>query len=80
MKGIDWLTHILNFLAVIAGVFLAFYISDAAEHKKEQKQLSHIINIIIEDLKEDQATFENYQIPINEKQLSAIDRLVFGVV
>lgn len=80
MKGIDWVNHILNFLAVIAGVFLAFYISDAAEHKKEQKQLSHIINIIIEDLKEDQATFENYQIPINEKQLVAIEKLIYGVI
>lgn len=80
MKGIDWVNHILNFVAVIVGVFLAFYISDVAEHKKEQKQLSHIINIIIEDLKEDQATFEDYHIPINETQLNTIEKLIYGVI
>ena len=31
MKKIDWLNHIFNFVAVIAGVFIAFYVDDAAQ-------------------------------------------------
>jgi hypothetical protein len=36
MKKVDWPNHLLNFIAVILGVFLAFYVSDRAEKRKER--------------------------------------------
>lgn len=80
MKKIDWLNHLFNFVAVIAGVFIAFYVDDAAQHTKEQKELRHIVNAIVEDIENDQSTFLEYQIPTNKAQAQGIERLITAIM
>ena len=79
MKKIDWLNHFFNFIAVILGVFLAFWVSTRAEKIKDKRELQEIVVSLIDDLKSDQNTYQNYQIPLNEMQSDNIARLIIGI-
>lgn len=72
MKGINWSDHILNFLAVIIGVSMAFYVSDTADKNKESEELENIIQSFIDELQEDRKVYLDYQIPENEQQTKLI--------
>ncbi|MEQ9403532.1 MAG: hypothetical protein RIM99_08105 [Cyclobacteriaceae bacterium] len=82
MKQINWSDHILNFVAVIMGVSMAFYISSSSERQKEKRELTHILTSLIDELQEDRETFDEYQITSNENQSKALgdvlQRLVSG--
>jgi hypothetical protein len=69
MKQINWSDHILNFLAVIIGVTLAFYVSDNSDRKREKDELEKITRSFISELQDDRETYLEYQIPDNEVQL-----------
>lgn len=72
MKQINWSDHILNFLAVIIGVTLAFYVSDNANKSKQDAELENIVQSFIDELEEDKETYLDYQIPSNEEQSKLI--------
>ncbi len=76
MKNINWSDHILNFLAVILGVLLAFQAESLAEQNKEKQELEEILQSFIQDIESDQETFNDFQIPNNEKQSAAIADLL----
>ena len=60
-----WLNHVLNFLAVILGVYLAFYINERAKVNQDRKESRLLMNSLMEDLSEDIRVYEEYQIPAN---------------
>ena len=76
MKQINWSDHILNFLAVIIGVTLAFYVSDSADKSREKEELRLIVQSFIDELEEDRETYEDYQIPSNEEQSKLIGEVL----
>lgn len=80
MKQINWADHILNFLAVIIGVSLAFYISSYSEQKKEQKEFRQIIQSLTDELSSDRASYIEFQIPSNEEQSTQLEELIGLVV
>lgn len=79
MKKIDWLNHFINFLAVILGVFLAFWVSTRSERLKEKRELREIVVSLIGDLHSDQNTYQNYQIPQNIRQKEDLIKLIAGI-
>lgn len=80
MNKINWASHILNFIAVISGVFLAFYVEYLAEQRKENDEAKEILAAIIEDLEDDYRAYNKNQIPINEEQVQLLDQLMESVV
>ena len=76
MKQINWPDHILNFLAVIIGVSLAFYVSSTSEEKKEEEELKQILTSFVNELSLDIETYDNYQIENNEAQSAALGRVI----
>lgn len=77
MKQINWSDHILNFLAVIIGVTLAFYVSDSADKKRENEELRKVVQSFIDELQDDQETYLEYQIPSNEEQSKLIEEVLY---
>lgn len=71
-----WLNHLFNFLAVILGVYLAFYINEKATINKEKKESFVLMNSLVNDLSEDIETYEKYQIPKNIQQQQSISKLL----
>ncbi len=76
MKQINWSDHILNFLAVIIGVSLAFYVSNSAEKRKEKEEFDQIIRSLIEEIETDINVYENYQIDRNKQQSKIITEVL----
>jgi hypothetical protein len=74
-KKYKWLPHLLNFLGVILGVYLAFYINEKAKSADERKERMLLLNAMIKDLSEDIKTYENYQIPINIQYRDNLDSM-----
>jgi hypothetical protein len=72
--------HILNFIAVILGVLMAFYISDSAELKAERRESNQLKKALISDLSADIKAYEDYQIPINEEQLKEVDSILLCLI
>lgn len=60
-----WLNHVLNFLAVILGVYLAFYINESAKASQDRAEGRLLMNSLVTDLAEDIETYETYTIPLN---------------
>lgn len=75
-KSIGCLNHVLNFIAVILGVYLAFYVNERAELTGERKERELLMNSMINDLSSDIKTYENYQIPINVRYKENLDTLL----
>jgi len=80
MKNINLLNHGLNFVAVILGVFLAFYVDACSERQKDKKELRETILSLVEDLEGDHETYSDYQIPKNEEQLADLEQLISEVL
>lgn len=78
MKSINWADQILNFVGVIFGVLLAFYIAELDNTRHERKELHIIVESLIEDLEDDRNTYED-QIPDNEQHAMQIERLMKGI-
>lgn len=71
-----WANHILSFLSVILGVYLAFYLNERAALKREAKERQILMNSLILDLSEDIETYEGYLVPVNSQLLQNIDTLL----
>jgi len=78
MKSINWADQILNFIGVIFGVLLAFYIAELDNTRHERRELRIIVESFLEDLKDDRDTYSD-QIPGNEEHALNIERLMEGI-
>lgn len=75
-KNYNWPNHLLNFLTVIVGVYLAFYIGERAKVSEGKKEGLLLMKSIVNDLSVDIKVYEDYQIPINIKCQENIDSLL----
>ncbi len=75
-KTYRWTNHLLNFLAVILGVYLAFFINEKAKSAAEKKEVVLLMNSMINDLSADIKTYEDYHIPVNNKCRKEVDSLL----
>jgi hypothetical protein len=71
-----WLNHILNFIAVILGVYLAFYLNERAEIRLENKESEVLLNSVLNDLAADIRVYNEYQLPMNKNQLQDTEVLI----
>ncbi|WP_424964247.1 hypothetical protein [Ekhidna sp.] len=76
MKSINWFDHLFNFLAVILGVSLAFYVNSTAEEKRLNTETLQIINSFTEELARDRRVYENYQLVENKMRLERLDKVI----
>jgi len=63
MPPVNWKDHFINFISVILGVTLAFLINSIASSYKQQQEMKLIVLSILEEIQEDIAAYEEYQIP-----------------
>ncbi len=75
-KKYNWINHVFNFLAVILGVYLAFYINEKAKLNQDNKESLILMNSLVNDLAEDIKAYEEYQIPENIQQQKNIGNLL----
>ncbi|MEO0339821.1 MAG: hypothetical protein AAF242_11455 [Bacteroidota bacterium] len=75
-KRYNWINHLLNFLAVILGVYLAFYVNERAKRSEAKKELSLLVSAMVNDLEADIRAYEGYHIPINQDSKALIDTLI----
>ncbi len=66
----------LNFLSVILGVYLAFYINEKATINKERKESQILMNSLVLDLSNDIKIYEEFQIPENTRQQRDIGKFL----
>ncbi|NQZ77953.1 MAG: hypothetical protein HRT61_17900, partial [Ekhidna sp.] len=76
MKQANFLDHLFNFLAVILGVTLAFYVNSYSAGLKEREEYRYFIQTLYDELVGDIETYEDYQIPDNDKTTKNTVRLV----
>ncbi|MCO5724647.1 hypothetical protein [Robiginitalea marina] len=69
------LNHFFNFLAVILGVYLAFYISERAQINKDRKESALLVHSLVADLTGDLKSYEAYQIPQNTEHQKNVENL-----
>lgn len=72
MKNINWFDHLLNFVSVIVGVSLAFYIGDRNDRSNQEAEADQIVQALIDELDRDISVYDNYQIANNQDQLNKI--------
>lgn len=72
-QGINYL---FNFIAVITGVYLTFYMNEQAQPKQEQKEIRLLMESIVSELESNKEIYTDYQIPVNERQTEDIETLL----
>jgi hypothetical protein len=72
----SWISHFFNFIAVILGVYLAFYINEKAKINQEREESIILMNSLVNDLSEDIKSYTEYQIPENIQQQKNIGNLL----
>lgn len=75
-KKYNLVNHLLNFIAVILGVYLAFYLNEKAASNKTIQESQLLMNSLSMDLTDDIKTYEEYQIPENRQQVQHIEKLI----
>lgn len=80
MKNINWPDHLINFISVILGVFLAFQIGSLAEKSKDRQERKEILLSFIKDLESDMEAYRELQIPANEEQSTMIGKLLGSIM
>ena len=76
----NWLNHLFNFLAVILGVYLAFYINERAQINQDQNESMMLMNSLLADLSKDIKAYEEYQIPVNKQYQQNVERLLSSLM
>ena len=76
----NWLNHLFNFLAVILGVYLAFYINERAQINQDQNESIMLMNSLLADLSKDIKAYEEYQIPVNKQYQQNVERLLSSLM
>lgn len=75
-KYYSWLNHVFNFLAVILGVYLAFFINERAKMNQDLEESMTLMRSLANDLSEDIRIYENHQIPVNKAHQQDVERLI----
>ncbi len=75
-----WLGHVLNFLAVILGVYLAFAINEQSKQAGELKEARQLMGAMAAELEDDTRTYREYHIPINQQYEQTLDSLILALV
>ncbi|MEL6557222.1 MAG: DUF6090 family protein [Bacteroidota bacterium] len=74
-----WVNHILNFVAVILGVYIAFHISERAKESGEKEESIALMKALLDDLQSDLTTYTDYQIPFNKQYEEQVDSLLLAL-
>ena len=77
---INWADHILNFVAVIVGVSLAFFVNDNSEQKKRKEEYDEAIRSFLEEFEADRSNYVEYQIPSNRNQVDDISDVLLLIL
>lgn len=81
MKGkYRWANHFFNFLAVILGVYLGFYMNERAKVKQDRSESVAWMNALVSDLSDDIETYESYQIPVNAQLRENVEGLLNSLI
>ena len=72
----NWLNHFINFLAVILGVYLAFFINEQAKKSQDRSEGIMWMTSLVNDFEQDIQTYEKYQIPVNARIQQNIAALI----
>lgn len=72
----NWLNHVFNFLAVILGVYLAFYMNERAQINQDRNESLILMNSLVDDLSEDIRVYEEFQIPVNIQHQQNVENLL----
>lgn len=75
-KKYNGLNHLFNFLSVILGVYLAFYINERAKISQDRKEGAILMNSLMNDLSEDIRLYENFEIPENIRIQGNVDSMI----
>lgn len=75
-RQIDWPNHLLNFVSVILGVYLAFWVSEWAKSREDDAEKRIFLLSLSEELASDIQVYTKYQIPINTSHVENIDVLL----
>ena len=78
-KRYSWLNHILNFIAVILGVYLAFYVDARGKAAEDRKEARLLMRSMVNDLEADIKSYEDYHIPFNRNYQEDVDSLLLFV-
>ena len=76
----NWSNHIFNFIAVILGVYLAFYINERAKINQDINESLTLMNSLVGDLSEDIRRYEEYQIPVNIRHQQNVENLLESLI
>lgn len=72
----SWTNHVFNFLAVILGVYLAFWVNERSKVNEDRKESMVLMNSLVNDLAKDIKLYEEFEIPENVKQQENIGNLL----
>lgn len=72
--------HLFNFIAVILGVYLAFYMNEKAKEKQDKKESVVLMQSLVNDLSSDIKIYEAYQIPVNVEYQESLGILLNSLV
>ena len=75
-RKINFINHLLNFSAVVIGVYLAFYINDKAKLNQDKKESFLLMESLASELSEDLDIYTNYQISENINHQEDLKRLL----
>lgn len=75
-KSYHWLNHVFNFIAVILGVYLAFYINQRSKTNQDKKESQILMQSLHDDLSEDIIIYEDYQIPQNIRIQDQVSQII----
>lgn len=75
-KSYPWLNHVFNFLAVILGVYLAFYINQRSKINQDKKEGQLLMQSLQSDISKDIKSYEDYQIPENIRIQEQLNNLI----
>ncbi len=76
MKKKDLVNHLFNFVAVILGVLLAFWINEKSSTNRERGEARELMQALANDLREDVQSYKEYQIPVNQQHQQQLDSLI----
>lgn len=75
-KSYNWLNHLLNFIAVILGVYLAFYVDARGKAREDRKEGRLLMQSMVNDLEADIKAYEDYHIPFNKSYQEDLDSVL----
>lgn len=76
----NWFNHFVNLMAVVLGVYLAFYINERAQENAEQREVVLLMHSLLNDLSGDERIYEEFEIPSNVEQQEMLNTLLEALI